>query len=69
MLKRPDHVPDRHARHRARQRAGKAVAPVEYDAAVVDFLVKNLWLEERETCDRSAIGAGIARMLADAARR
>jgi len=70
MLKRldPPTPPDRHARYRARQRDGKAVA-VEYDAAVVDFLVKTHWLLEGEASDRDAVGSAIARMVADATRR
>jgi hypothetical protein len=42
---------------------------VEYDAAVVDFLIRNLWLAEAEACDRDAVSAALTRMIADAARR
>src|SRR5215831_11597628 len=54
---------DRHARYRSRQRDGKAVAPVEYDAAVVDWLVKLSWLLEGEACDRDAVGRAIGAMV------
>jgi hypothetical protein len=69
MLKRPDAPRDRHYRFRARQKAGVAVAPVEFDAAVVDFLVRTAWLPPDEISDRSAVGKAIAAMLQDAARR
>jgi hypothetical protein len=50
-------------------KAGKACCTVEYDSATVDFLTRNLWLEEREACDRTAIGKALTAMVADAARR
>ena len=40
MLKRTNPLPDRHARFRARVKAGVACALVEFDASVVDFFVK-----------------------------
>jgi len=70
MLKRPDDRPlDRHARFRRRVKIGVAVAQVEFDASVVDFLVRNLWLEATECVDRAAVGKAIGAMLHDAARR
>jgi hypothetical protein len=69
MLKRPDHPPDRHARFRARRRNGVACALVEFDAAVVDFLVKTHWLPADEIHDRDAVGRAIGAMLAASARR
>ena len=69
MLRRPDHPPDRHARHRARRRDGRAVALVESDGPVLDLWIKTRWLQEGEAGDRSAVGRAIGAMLADAARR
>jgi hypothetical protein len=69
VLRRPDHRPDRHARHCARRRDGKAVALVEYDAAVLDFLIRLHWLGESEACDRQAVGRAIGAMVAASARR
>jgi hypothetical protein len=68
MLERPE-PPDRHRRFRARRRAGKAVASVEYDALIVDLLVRTHWLPPDELHDRDSIGRAIGAMLADAARR
>jgi hypothetical protein len=71
MLKRPDDPPppDRHKRFRRRQKAGVAVALVEFDGAVIDFLVKTHWLADAEASDRSIVARAITAMLADAARR
>jgi hypothetical protein len=69
MLHRPNHPPDRHRRFRHRRRNGVACATVEYDAAVVDFLIKNLWLAETECADREAVGRAIGAMIAASARR
>ena len=62
-------IPDRHRRFRARRRAGKAVASVEFDAAVLNFLVKLKWLLEAEASDRGAVGRAIGALIRDAARR
>ena len=69
MLERPPSHVARRRRYRQRQRDGRAVAPVEFDAAVVDFLVRTAWLPPDEISDRSAVGKAIAAMLQDAARR
>jgi len=69
MLKRPDLLPDRFKRFRQRRKAGVAVAPVEYDAAVVDFLVRTHWLPPDELHDRASIGKALSAMVSDAARR
>jgi hypothetical protein len=45
------------------------VAPVEYDAAVLDWLVRLGWLLEGEAADRSAVGRAIGAMLAASSRR
>jgi len=50
--------------YRARQRAGRIVAPVEVGADVVDLLVRLGWLAEHEADDKVAIGKAIAAMLA-----
>ena len=60
---------ERKARYRRRQACGVATCMVEYDADVVDFLVRTEWLVEREACDRKAVGAAIARALRDSAAR
>jgi hypothetical protein len=66
----PDDAPrDRHFRFRQRRKAGKAVAPIEFDGAVIDFLIKTSWLVESEACDRAAVGSAVSRMLAASARR
>ena len=55
--------------YRQRQAAGVMTCTVEYDGAVVDFLVRTEWLGEREAGDRRQVGAAVARMLADSAGR
>ena len=70
MLNRPDDTPtDRHKRFRRRRKAGKAVAPIEFDGAVFDWLVRLGWLLESEACDRQLVGRAIGAMLAASARR
>lgn len=67
---RPDDAPrDRHFRFRQRRKASKAVAPIEFDGAVLDWLVRLGWLLESEACDRAAVGSAVSRMLAASARR
>jgi hypothetical protein len=61
--------PDRHARFRARRRAGIAVCQVEFGAPVLDFLIKLRWLDEASAGDRDAVGRAIGALVADAARR
>ena len=68
MLTRPD-FPDRHARHRARAKAGVAVAQVEFDGQILSWLIKLGWLLESEAGDRCAVGRAIGAMVADSARR
>jgi hypothetical protein len=60
---------DRHARHRARRKAGVAVALVEYDGAVLDWLVRLHWLDEASASNRAAVGDAISRMVAASAKR
>ena len=62
-------IPDRHRRFRQRRAAGRAVYQVELGGEELEFLIRTHWLLEGEACDRDAVGAGITRMLADAARR
>jgi hypothetical protein len=71
MLRRPDRPdpPDRHKRFRRRRRDGKACAMIEYDASVIDFLVRTHWLQEGEVADRASIGRAIGALIRDAARR
>ena len=71
MLRRPDPSPSerRRRRYRARRAAGVAVAQVEFDAAVVNFLIRAQWLQVAEVYDRDTIGRAIGRMLAASAQR
>jgi len=55
----PASVRQRHYRHRLR--AGIGVARVAYDRHVVELLVQMRLLGERETEDRKAINAGLAK--------
>jgi hypothetical protein len=70
MLKRPDRasIPDRHARHRARVRAGLACTTIEFSAEVVDWLVRLGWLTESEVLDRTSVGKAISKLIEDSAR-
>jgi len=68
VLERPD-PPDRHKRHRARVKAGRACCTVEFDGAVIDFLIRLGWLLEREAADRKLVGKAIGALIAASARR
>jgi len=61
---------ERHARYRARVKAGKMIALVELDGTALDWLVRIHWLtpEEGDRGDARVIGAAIARGLAASAR-
>jgi hypothetical protein len=50
-------------------RLGRWIAPVEYDGALLDFLIARHWLSESDAADSRAVGDAIARMLEDAAQR
>jgi hypothetical protein len=71
VLRRPDPSPSelRRRRYRARRAAGIAVAPVEFDGDVINFLIRWRWLQGGEVYDRGALGRAISRMLAVSARR
>lgn len=58
----------RDRRYRHRLRAGKIIAPVEVDAAIVDLLIKLEWLREADAGSSRAIADAIGRMLAASAR-
>jgi hypothetical protein len=58
----------RQARYRGRLRAGRILAPVEVDAAVVDFLVRLHWLREGDAASRAQIGAAVGAMLREASK-
>ena len=60
---------ERKRRYRARQASGVATCTVEYDADVVNFLVRTEWLTEREAADRRQVGEAVGRMLRDSAAR
>lgn len=53
---------------RARQAHGEAIAPVPYDAAVVNFLIATRWLDPALADDRAEIGKAIGAMAKDAAK-
>jgi hypothetical protein len=53
--------------YRRRARRGKALAMNEYDARLVDLLVRTHWLTESEAFDRHNIGQAIEALLRDAA--
>jgi hypothetical protein len=44
------------------------VVPVELGGDEIDALVASLWLSDRQSDDRVAIGMAVARLLADMAR-
>jgi hypothetical protein len=69
MLERPDAPRDRFWLWRQRQKRGLACAQVEYSSDVVGLLVRLRWIDEREACDRKAVGRAISELLRDAARR
>jgi hypothetical protein len=65
--------PSRRARwqadYRRRQRHGEGVAPVHFDRPLIEFLIRTHWLDPERADDRREIGAAIAAMLKDAAKR
>lgn len=73
MLQRPDRADapgeSRRQRYRRRQALGLGIAPVEFDATIVDFLVRTSWLPADETHDRALVGRAIAALIKDSARR
>jgi hypothetical protein len=69
MLKRPPGKKEKraayNARHRARVKAGRRTALVEYDDATIDVLVRGRYLPaDREAFTRREIGAALTRMVA-----
>jgi hypothetical protein len=59
---------ERAKRYRARQRAGRAIVPIEINSAIVNWLVRTHWLPPREAHSRAELAAAIGAMLKDAAR-
>jgi hypothetical protein len=55
-------------RYRARREAGLAIAPVIYDAAVLQLLIETCWLAEDDAGDRGKVGIAIGRLLAASAK-
>jgi hypothetical protein len=55
----------RRRRYERRQRARLIVVPVEIGEAVIDGLIANDWLLEKNAADARRIGAAIADLLAD----
>jgi hypothetical protein len=58
----------RDRRYRERVRSCRAVALVEYDASVLDLLLRTGWASEAELGDARAVGEALGRMLAASAR-
>jgi hypothetical protein len=75
MLRRPPTRQDKraayNARHRARVKAGRRTAIVEWDDATVDLLIRAAALTRCEVDEytREEIGAAITRLLEVSARR
>jgi hypothetical protein len=74
-MRAPDDTPsarrarnDRQRRWRVRAAAGEAVAPVPYNAEIVNLLVHLAWLPEAEASDHRAVGKAISALLRDTAR-
>jgi hypothetical protein len=59
---------ERQRRFRARQAARRIVVPVEVGEDEIGFLIKAIWLSDREAHDKHAIGAAISRLLSDSSR-
>jgi hypothetical protein len=69
MPRRPSSRKDKraayNARHRARIKAGRRTALVEYDDATIDVLVRGHYLPaDREAFTRAEIGDALTRMVA-----
>jgi hypothetical protein len=50
---------------RDRQRRGRAVATVEYDANTLDLLIRHRYLTDRQATDKRLVGRAIAQLLRD----
>jgi hypothetical protein len=60
----------RSKRYRARQRNGRIVPSMpDIGADEISFLIQTRWLREENAGDRAAIGAAIAALIKDAAKR
>jgi hypothetical protein len=57
----------RNRRLRARRKACRIAVTIEVDAAVIRFLVRLRWLDEKLAADRREVGKAITRMFAYAA--
>jgi hypothetical protein len=55
-------------RWRERANAGEAVAPVVYDAEIIEMAVQTCWLPECDAHDRAKVGAAFSWLLKDMAR-
>ena len=60
---------ERKRRYRRRTAAGLATCLVEYDDAVLAFLIRWNWLTEAEASDRVKVGEAVTAMMRDASRR
>jgi hypothetical protein len=59
---------ERQRRRWGRIRRGEAVAPVTFNAPILDTLIALRWLAEHDATDRAKVGDAIGRMLADLAQ-
>jgi hypothetical protein len=53
---------------RERARRGERCGRFRYDAAVLDFLIRNRWLAECDAGNAKAVGDAVSRLLAASAR-
>jgi hypothetical protein len=53
---------------RERARRGERCGRFQYDAAVLDFLIRNRWLTECDAGNANAVGDAVTRLLAASAR-
>jgi hypothetical protein len=54
--------------HRRRLDRGAAVARVEYNGNMLDFLIRLQWLDEAKSGDRDEVGHAIERLLQESAK-
>jgi hypothetical protein len=61
--------PQARRRYRRREREGRKVAPTEYDALTVSYLVETLWLPAADADDPSKIAEATFRLISASARQ
>jgi hypothetical protein len=70
MLKRAEKLGNRRDMERAKRRRyddrvkrGARIAPVEYNACTLNFLIKLAWLQEKDACNSNSVGRAIEALL------